>query len=123
MSARTIPELRAELDAAAERFAVVVARGESGPYTALRRFELAEEALDAAVWRQAVESHRSVQQWAEDRGRWSDDAWWHIWRGVLALGWALNERRPVAGFLPSREVAVRPPGHIEKPYLRNRVAR
>lgn len=65
-----------------------------------------EQALDDAIWRQAVESHRSVKAWAEDR-RWGDEAWWHIWLGVLRLRWKLNERRgPLPGFLPSREVAL-----------------
>lgn len=106
MSAATITDLRDDLDAAGDAFAFAVARQER-VYTALRRFEQAEQALEDAIWRQAVESHRSVQEWAEDR-RWGDYEWWWIWRGVIALRWGLNQRRgPVHGFQPSKELALR----------------
>lgn len=64
--------------------------------------------LDTCRWRLAVDNRRWLAQDATDG--YGDEAWWHIWRGVLALRWALNRRRGAAeGFLPSREVALREP--------------
>lgn len=112
LSTLTIPDLRLLLAAAREELLRVLsarARGESprpGVYTMVGEVQQLRQALDDAIWRQAVESHRSVKVWAGDR-RWGDEGWWHIWRGVLALRWSLNQRRgPLPGFLPSKEVAV-----------------
>jgi hypothetical protein len=125
VSAATIPELRAALSRAIDGLmeAMLAAeRGEPEPvgrYTAARRFELADEALENAVWRQAVESHRSVQRWADDRRRYSDEGWWWIWRDVLSRRWALAERRGAPSpFLPSTELAVRDPGAVSREAVR-----
>lgn len=64
--------------------------------------------LDTCRWRLAVDNRRWLAQDATDG--YPDEHWWHIWRGVLALRWTLNQRRGAPeGFLPSREVALREP--------------
>lgn len=113
----TVPELRGAWQAADDMAATAfgeMKEAERRWQAATRARDDAGKLLDTAEWEMRVESARWVAQPATDR--YGGEHWWHIWLGVMALRWRLNERRGATeGYLPSRELAVREPGQVARP--------